>query len=71
MSRKNQSKTEPSTPIDRQMARPNAEPLPTRLDPAGPESHGYPADPKLVHEKQGKDDHQPADPAPADIGRSA
>ena len=71
MPRKNQSKTDALPPIDQQMARPDAEPLPTRLDPAGPEAHGYPADPKLVHEKQGTNDHQPADPAPADIGRSA
>jgi hypothetical protein len=33
------------TDRDRLVSRPG-DPLPTRLDPAGPESRGYPADPK-------------------------
>jgi hypothetical protein len=31
---------------DRLLTRPDPAPLPTTLDPAGPESRGYPADPK-------------------------
>ena len=48
------------TPHDQLLTRPSADPLPTPLDPAGPEARGYPADPK-------------PDPArdPADVSRSA
>jgi hypothetical protein len=39
-------KTQPQeTDHDRLVSRPD-DPLPTRLDPAGPEARGYPADPK-------------------------
>lgn len=52
------------------MTRPSADALPTTLDPAGPESHGYPADPKPVP-KRGQGDPKETNPAPDDIGRSA
>lgn len=52
------------------MTRPDAEPLPTSLDPAGPLSRGYPADPKPVP-RIGQGDPDETNPAPRDIGRSA
>lgn len=45
---------------DRLVARPE-EQLPTSLDPAGPEAHGFPKDPKP----------EPREDKPDDIGRSA
>jgi len=57
-------------PIDKLMTRPEETPLPTTLDPAGPEAHGYPADPKPVP-KKGQGDPDETNPAPDDIGRSA
>ena len=56
-------------PIDQLMTRPSEEPLPTPLDPAGPESRGGTADPKLVP-KGGQGDPD-AKPGPTDIGRTA
>lgn len=50
---------------DRLMTRPDDAPLPTRLDPAGPEARGAPADPKPVPRLG------PGDPAPDAIDRSA
>jgi hypothetical protein len=44
--------------------------LPTPLDPAGPESHGYPKDPKLVP-ATGQGDPDGVNPAPGDMDRSA
>lgn len=61
--------TEP-TPHDKLLSRPSAEPLPTPLDPAGPEARGFPADPKPVP-KRGQGDPDEKSPAPGDIGRSA
>ena len=61
---------DPLPPIDRLMSRPDAAPLPTTLDPGGPEAHGYPADPKPVA-KKGKGDPEATDPAPGDLSRSA
>ena len=61
---------DPLPPIDKLMSRPDAAPLPTTLDPGGPEAHGYPADPKPVA-KEGKGDPEATDPAPGDLGRSA
>ena len=55
---------------DRLITRPDEEPLPTPLDPAGPDARGYPADPKPVP-KKGQGDPDTTDPAPGDIGRSA
>ena len=52
------------------LTRPDKEPLPTKLDPAGPESRGAPADPKPVP-KRGQGDPKETNPAPDDIGRSA
>lgn len=57
-------------PIDKLMARPSEEPLPTRLDPAGPEAHGHPANPKPVP-KAGQGDPDAESPAPGDLDRSA
>lgn len=61
--------TEP-TPHDQLLTRPSAEPLPTPLDPAGPEARGFPVDPKPVP-KRGQGDPNETSPAPGDIGRSA
>ena len=58
------------TPHDQLLTRPSAEPLPTPLDPAGPEARGGPADPKPVP-KRGQGDPDERNPAPGDIGRSA
>jgi hypothetical protein len=57
-------------PQDRLLTRPDEDPLPTRLDPAGPESRGYPADPKPVPTR-GQGDPKETNPPPGDIGRSA
>jgi hypothetical protein len=54
---------------NRLIARPD-DPLPTPLDPAGPEARGYPADPKPTP-KAGQGDPEETNPAPGDIGRSA
>jgi len=54
---------------DRLLARPAA-PLPTPLDPAGPQARGAPADPKPVP-PQGQGNPAATDPAPDDIGRTA
>jgi hypothetical protein len=56
-------------PIDRLMTRADPEPLPTPLDPAGPESRGGDADPKTAP-KPGQGDPN-AKPAPTDISRTA
>lgn len=58
------------TPHDQLLTRPSADPLPTALDPAGPEARGYPADPKPVPGR-GQGDPDEKNPAPDDIGRSA
>ncbi len=58
------------SPRDALITRPDDAPLPTPLDPAGPESHGSPADPKPVPER-GQGDPQETNPAPTDLGRSA
>jgi len=58
------------TPHDQLLTRPSAEPLPTPLDPAGPEARGFPADPKPVL-KRGQGDPDERSPAADDIGRSA
>jgi len=55
---------------DRLLTRPDEAPLPTRLDPSGPGSRGYPADPKPIP-KRGQGDPRETNPAPDDIGRSA
>jgi hypothetical protein len=52
------------------LTRPDDAPLPTHLDPAGPEAHGCPADPKPIP-RRGQGDPRETDPAPDDIGRSA
>jgi hypothetical protein len=57
-------------PIDRLLTRPDADPLPTTLDPAGPQAHGHPADPKPAP-RRGQGDLRETNPAPDDIGRSA
>jgi hypothetical protein len=60
---------EPLPDKDRLITRPD-EPLPTTLDPGGPESRGGSVDPKPVP-KTGQGDPAATDPAPDDIGRSA
>lgn len=57
-------------PIDRLLTRPDSEPLPTPLDPAGPQSHGYPADPKPAPIR-GQGDPDETNPRPDDIARTA
>jgi len=58
-------------PIDRLLTRPDAEPpLPTPLDPAGPQAHGCPADPKPAP-SCGQGDPCETNPKPEDIGRTA
>jgi hypothetical protein len=59
-----------STPHDKLITRPSAEPLPTALDPGGPESRGSSVDPKPVPQR-GQGDPDETQPAPDDIGRSA
>jgi len=65
-----QSTIDQLPPIDKLMTRPEESPLPTTLDPAGAQAHGYPADPKPVP-KKGQGDPEETNPAPDDIGRSA
>jgi hypothetical protein len=62
--------TQPLSPRDALITRPDDTPLPTRLEPAGPEARGYPADPKPVP-KRGQGDPDETNPRPDDIGRSA
>jgi hypothetical protein len=57
-------------PVDRLLTRPSADPLPTPLDPGGPESRGGTTDPKPVP-KRGQGDPRETNPPPDDIGRSA
>ena len=64
------TRTDEVAPVDRLLTRPSAEPLPTPLDPAGPEARGYPADPKPAP-RQGQGDPRETNPPPEDIGRSA
>jgi len=52
------------------LTRPDEEPLPTRLDPAGPEARGHPNDPKPVPTR-GQGDPETRKPAPDDVDRSA
>jgi len=52
------------------LTRPDEEPLPTTLEPDGPEARGYPADPKPVP-RRGQGDPRETNPPPDDIGRSA
>ena len=54
---------------DRLLTRPPGA-LPTPLDPAGPEAHGYPADPKPMP-THGQGDPRTRNPAPRETGRSA
>ena len=63
------SQSDERSPKDLLMTRPTEAPLPTPLDPAGPEAKGYPADPKPVP-KQGQGDPDAKNPAPGDIGRA-
>lgn len=62
--------TDPRSPRDLLTARPDDAPLPTPLDPAGPEARGGSADPKPVP-KRGQGDPDETSPKPDDIGRSA
>jgi hypothetical protein len=63
--------TDRPSPRDLLVTRPDDEaPLPTPLDPAGPEARGHPADPKPVP-KRGQGDPDETNPRPDDIGRSA
>jgi hypothetical protein len=57
-------------PRDWLLTRPDEEPLPTRLDPAGPEARGYPNDPKPLPAR-GQGDPAARNPAPSDVDRSA
>jgi len=52
------------------MTRPQEEPWPTPLDPAGPQARGYPADPNPVP-KKGQGDPDETNPPPRAIGPSA
>ena len=52
------------------LTRPDEQPLPTPLDPAGPHARGAPVDPKPVPAR-GQGDPEAQDPAPDDIDRSA
>ena len=56
-------------PQDRLITRPDPAPLPTALDPAGPEARGFPADPKPVP-PEGQGDPAAKNPSPDDIGRA-
>jgi hypothetical protein len=58
----------PTAEADRLVTRPEGG-LPTRLDPAGPEARGYPADPK-PEPKIGQGDPDETNPPPDNIGRS-
>ena len=57
-------------PRDQLLTRPSADPLPTPLDPAGPEARGVPHDPK-PQPRRGQGDPKETNPPPDDIGRSA
>jgi len=65
------NRTDPDRPPpqDRLVTRPDSAPLPTTLDPAGPEARGYPADPKPIP-PEGEGDPAAKNPAPDDIGRA-
>jgi hypothetical protein len=60
---------EDTAPVDRLLTRPDEAPLPTPLDPAGPEAKGHPADPKPMPRK-GQGDPAETNPRPDDIGRA-
>jgi hypothetical protein len=62
--------TDQRSPRDLLITRPDEAPLPTPLDPAGPEARGYPADPKPVP-KRGQGDPNETNPPRGDSGRSA
>ena len=62
-------RTDQLPPQDLLITRPDAGPLPTPLDPAGPQAHGHPADPKPVP-TAGQGDPDAKNPAPDDIGRA-
>jgi hypothetical protein len=62
--------TNQPAPVDRLLTRPDEAPLPTPLDPAGPQAKGHPADPKPMP-KKGQGDPRETNPPPDDIGRSA
>jgi hypothetical protein len=56
---------------DRLITRPDEEPLPTPLDPAGPEARGYPADPKPgTAGETSPGDPAGTDPGARDLGRT-
>ena len=57
--------TDQRSPRDLLMTRPDDAPLPTPLDPGGPEARGYPADPKPVP-KRGQGDPDETNPPPLD-----
>jgi hypothetical protein len=57
------------SPKDLLMTRPDEAPLPTPLDPSGPEAKGFPADPKPVP-REGQGDPDAKNPAPGDLGRA-
>jgi hypothetical protein len=56
----------PQSERDRLLTRPDKEPLPTPLDPAGPRARGYPHNPK--HTPKGG---QGTDPDAGKLGHSA
>jgi hypothetical protein len=56
-------------PIDRLLTRPDADPLPTPLDPKSPEAQGFPADPKAMP-VDGQDGVLDDGTKPGDLGRS-
>jgi hypothetical protein len=58
-----------TAPVDRLMTRPDDTPLPTPLDPAGPQAKGHPADPKPTP-KKGQGDPRETNPRPDDVGRA-
>lgn len=64
-----QDKEDKAAPVDRLNTRPD-EPLPTPLDPQGPESRGGAKNPKKVP-PTGQGDPNAKDPAPGDIDRTA
>jgi hypothetical protein len=62
---------QPTKPCDRDrlVSRPPSRPLPTPLDPAGPQAKGYPADPKPGPENS-PGDPQGKDPTSNDLSRT-
>jgi hypothetical protein len=66
---KGRNQVDKPTEKDRLITRPD-DPLPTVLDPSGPEARGYPSDPKPIPQS-GQGDPKATDPAPGEIGRSA